>query len=69
VEQVLLEEERLERTVQVGQGITALDRQSLLSLLREYKDVFTFGPEEMLGIAPTMMEYRLNMGPHHRPVV
>jgi len=69
VEQVSLEEEWPECTVQLGQYITALDWQSLLFLLREYKDVFAFGPEEMSGIAPTVMEHRLNVDPHHRPVV
>ncbi|KAJ8424438.1 hypothetical protein Cgig2_003896 [Carnegiea gigantea] len=57
VEQVSLEEERLECIVQLGRGMTALDRQSLLSLLQEYKDVFAFGLEEMLGITPTVMEH------------
>ena len=47
--------------------MTNLDQNSLLSVLREYKDAF--GPEEMPGIAPTVMEHRLNMNPLHRPVV
>jgi len=37
--------------------MTADDRLSLLSLLQEYRHVFAFGPEEMLGIAPTVMEH------------
>jgi len=69
VEKVLLEEEQPERTIQLGRDIAAPDRQSLFSLLQEYKDVFMFGPEEMLGIAPTVMEHRLNVDPHHRPVI
>jgi len=69
VEQVPLEEEQPECTVQLGRDVTALDRQSLLSLLREYKDVFIFGSEEMPSIAPTVIEHRLNVDPLHRPVV
>ena len=69
VEQVSLEEEWHKRTVHLGQDIMTLDRQSLLFLLREYKDVFVFGPEEMFGIAPTVMEHRLNVDPYHRPVI
>jgi len=42
MEHVLLEEERPELTVQLGRGITAADQQSLISLIREYKDVFAF---------------------------
>jgi len=69
VGQVPLEEERPERTIQLGEDIIALNRQSLLSLLREYKDVFAFGPEEMPGIASTMMEHQLKVDPHHRPII
>jgi len=31
--------------------------------------VFAFGPEEMSGIAPTVMEHWLNVDPLYRPVV
>jgi len=69
MEQVPLEEECLERAVQLGRDMAAHDRQSLLSLLGEYKDDFAFGPEEIPRITPTIMEYRLNVDRHHRPVV
>ena len=69
VEHIPLEEERPERTVQLGHDITATDRQSLVSLLLEYKDVFAFGPEEMPGIAPNMMEHWLNVDPRHKPII
>ena len=49
--------------------MTTVDRLSLLSLLLLYRDVFRFGPEEIPGIAPTVMEHRLNVDPIHRPVV
>ena len=42
---------------------------SLISLLQEYRDVFAFGLEEMPGIAPTVIEHRLNVDPLHRPIV
>ncbi|KAJ8419758.1 hypothetical protein Cgig2_011796 [Carnegiea gigantea] len=42
VEYLSLEEERPERTVQLGHDIAAAGRQSLVSLLQEYKDVFAF---------------------------
>jgi len=67
VEHVPLEEERPERTVQLGRDVTNLDRKSLLSLLREYRDVFAFGCEENPSISPTIMEHRLNVDPLHRP--
>jgi len=69
VEHVPLEEERLERTVQLGRDVTNLDRKWLLSLLREYRDVFAFGCEENPSISPTIMEHLLNVDPLHRPVI
>jgi len=41
----------------------------LISLLQEYRDVFAFGPEEMLGITPTVVEHRLNVDPLCRLVI
>ena len=69
VRQVSLQEEWPKCTVQLCQDIIAVDRQSLLSLLQEYKDVFVFGPEEMPSIAPTIMKHQLNIDPHHQPVI
>jgi len=47
----------------------AFDRQSRLSLLREYKDVFAFGPDEIPGITPNVMEHELSVDPRHKPVI
>ena len=69
VEHVSLEEGRPKRTVQLGYDITIADRQSLVSLLREYKDVFAFGPEERLGIATSVMEHQLNADPLHNLII
>jgi len=69
VKHVSLDEERLDRTLQLGSDITATDQQSLVSLLREYKDRFAFGPEEILGITPSVMEHQLNADPRHKPVI
>jgi len=69
VEHISLEEGRPKRTVRLGHDITFADRQSLVSLLREYKDVFAFGPEEMHGIVPSVMKRRLNVDPRHKPVI
>jgi len=69
MEHVSVEEVRPEHTVQLGRGIMAADRQSLVSLLWEYKVVFRFGPEEKPDIAPNVMEHRLNVDPRRKPVV
>ena len=61
MEQVPLEEERPDHTIYLGRDMIALDRQSLLSLLQEYRNVFALGHEEMSGIVPTAMEHRLDV--------
>ena len=38
-------------------------RRALISLLQEYKDVFTFRPKEMPGIDLLVMEHHLNVDP------
>ena len=68
MEHVSLKEERPESTVQLGHDITAVDHQSLVSLLQEYKDAFAFGAEEMPNIALNV-EHPLNVDPQHKPVI
>ena len=55
--------------VQLGRDVIALDRRSLLSHLRDYRDAFAFGPEEMSGIDLIVMEHLLNVDPLYRPIV
>jgi len=69
MEHVPLEDERPEHTVQLGRDVSDLDRNSLLSLMWGHRDVFAFAPEEMPGIAQTVIEHWLNVDPLHRPVV
>ena len=41
----------------------------MVKLLQEYWDVFAFGPAEMPGVDPSVMEHRLNTDPMHKPVI
>jgi len=66
---VLLEEERPDRTIQIGREIEAATRHSLISLLREYRDVFAFSPEEMPDINPAVIQQRSNMDPLQKPII
>jgi len=66
---VQLEEGRPDRTIQISWEIEAATCQSLISLLGEYRDVFGFEPEEMLGIDPAVMEHSLNVDLLHKPVI
>jgi len=55
--------------VRIGWEIEAATRNLLTSLLREYRDVFSFGPEKILDIDPAVMEQRLNVDPLHKSVI
>ena len=69
VEHLPLEERRPERSVQLERNIAPPGRLPIISLLWEYKDIFTFEPEEMPGIAATVREHCLNANSRHKPVV
>ena len=55
--------------VQIGREMKVDARDSLISLLREYRDVFTFGSEETPGIDPTIVEHRLNVNSLYKPII
>ena len=38
----------------------------MVTLLQEYRDVFAFGSEEMLGIDPIVIEYKLSIDLIHK---
>ena len=42
----------------------ASTQHSLVTLLQEYEDVFSFKPEEMPSIDPAVIENRLNVDPY-----
>ena len=69
LEETPLSEERASHIIQLGRDIEDETKRTLVSLLREYQDIFAFGLEEMLGIILAIMEHQLNIDPTHRPVV
>jgi len=56
------------RVVKVERDMPLQERELLVSLLKEYKDVFIFNPGEMLGLDPVITEHHLNVDPAHKPV-
>jgi len=44
-------------------------KETLISWLRQYQDVFAFEPSEMAGITLDVMQHRLNVEPSHKPVI
>ncbi|XP_056690478.1 uncharacterized protein [Spinacia oleracea] len=54
--------------VRVGAGIEKALRNEILSVLREFKDVFAYTVEEMSGIDPSIMTHHLHIKPEYKPV-
>jgi len=44
-------------------------KDAIISLLRLYQDVFALEPSKMLGVAPDVIQYRLNVNPSPKPVI
>lgn len=68
VEHIPLDVSRPDRKVQIGKELGREVKDSLVQLLKGYADVFAYGPEEMPGISPEVMEHRLNVNSDHKPV-
>ena len=64
-----LDDSCLELSVRVGKALDPLIKDTIVCLLRQYRDVFAFDPLEMLGIIPNVMQHRLNAYPSQKPVI
>ena len=64
-----MEDALADRSVQLEWEMEASTWHSLFMLLQECWDVFTFGPKEMAGIDPAIMEHKLNIVPLHKAVI
>ncbi|CAA0825649.1 Uncharacterized mitochondrial protein AtMg00860, partial [Striga hermonthica] len=60
--------EREDQTTKVGKELEDELRGQLVELLREFRDIFAFSPEELTGIDPEVMEHKLNVDPLKKPV-
>ncbi len=56
-------------TVQVGSGLSSLEKEQLIEFLRANKDIFAWSPADMPGIDPEVMVHRLQVKPTSRPVL
>ncbi|KNA19683.1 hypothetical protein SOVF_059160, partial [Spinacia oleracea] len=61
-------QEGTNRMVRVGTGIEEALRNKILSVLREFQDVFAYTVEEMPGIDPSILTHHLHIKPEYKPV-
>ncbi|XP_075649736.1 uncharacterized protein LOC142620219 [Castanea sativa] len=68
LEEVPLDDSRLERTMRIGTLASQSAQQALVTFLKENKDVFSWSHKDMLGIDPSIIVHRLNVSPSFSPI-
>ena len=68
LEDVLLDDSRLERITRISTLASPPVRQALTTSLRENQDVFAWSHKDMPGINPSIMVHRLNVSPSFFPI-
>ena len=56
------------RPISISASLTETEKSELISLLKEFKDVFAWDYNEMPGLNPRLVAYTLNVDPKARPV-
>jgi ribonuclease HI len=59
----------IDKPVSISTSLSAVERACLISLLKEYQDVFAWKYDEMPGIDPGLVAHSLNVEPGTKPVV
>ncbi|XP_019178888.1 PREDICTED: uncharacterized protein LOC109174051 [Ipomoea nil] len=67
-EEVILDLSRPDRMVKVGTGLPADLRGRIVEVIRSYKDVFAWGPEDMPGLSREVITHKLAVDPKAKPV-
>ncbi|GAA0161973.1 hypothetical protein LIER_18168 [Lithospermum erythrorhizon] len=57
-----------ERTFRIGSRLGQEHQRKLMTLIREFEDIFAWGPKDMPGVDPTLALHRLYVDPAARPV-
>ena len=59
----------MELPISINPLLMPPEKKELLSLLKEYRDVFAWQYEEMPGLDPEMVAHAFNIEPGAKPVV
>ncbi|XP_075633677.1 uncharacterized protein LOC142606168 [Castanea sativa] len=68
LEEVQLDDSRIDRTTRIGTSIDQMVRHALLLFLKENQDVFAWSHDDMPGIDPSVIVHKLNVSPSFSPV-
>ena len=68
LEEILLDDSKLDRTTKIGTLANLAVRQALTTFLRNNRDVFAWSHKDMPRIDSSVMVHRLNMSPSFPPI-
>ena len=68
LEEVLLDDSKLDRTTKIGTLANPAVRQALMTFLKSKRDVFAWSHKDMPEIDPSVMVHRLNVSPSFPPI-
>ena len=68
IEVELNDGEESEKLVKISKSLSKEERGKLVALLREYKDVFAWSYQEMLGLSLNLVTHKLKVDPDAKPV-
>ena len=68
LEDIPLDESNPNKFARIGTSMEKKTKQDLVQFLRKNIDVFAWSHEDMLGIDPSVITYRLNVYPSSKPV-
>ena len=68
LEIVVLAEDETTKTTRIGMTLSPGMKARLVQFFKENLDAFTWSHEDMPGISPEVIQYKLNMNPERNPV-
>ena len=68
LENIPLDENNPERCTRVGADLEEKNKKDLVQFLKKNTDVFAWSHEDMPGIDPSVITYRLNVCPSFKPI-
>ena len=57
-----------EKLVKISNSLSEEERRKLITLLREFKDVFAWSYQEMPGLSPSLVTHKLKVDPNIKSV-
>lgn len=67
-EEIMLDEDRSERKVKIGTTLELELWERIITVLVKFKVIFTWGPEEMLGVDRSVVYHHLSVIPSSKPI-